>query len=156
MRGIALDPGRTAVFNGDQDAAGVGAIVGTGGVDDLLHCFDYTGTGALRPGARNKKLPPPQAVKVSAVSASKAERNENRFISRSCFGRSLLGELQVAALDDSTLSGLKSFVILIQVCCGNRRTGSWFQKPGRDVASYVSTIRLRVRHKLRMPKPIES
>ena len=43
MSGIALNASGTAVFDGDQNAAGVGAIVGTGGVDGLLHCFDYTG-----------------------------------------------------------------------------------------------------------------
>jgi hypothetical protein len=35
--GIALNPGGAAVFNGDQDAAGIRAVVRAGGVDDALH-----------------------------------------------------------------------------------------------------------------------
>jgi hypothetical protein len=37
MLGIALNLGGAAIFDGDQDAAGVGTVVGTGGVDDGLH-----------------------------------------------------------------------------------------------------------------------
>ena|SRR5438105_12564209 len=37
MRRITLDFGGAAVFDGDEDAAGVGAIVRAGGVDNALH-----------------------------------------------------------------------------------------------------------------------
>jgi len=37
MLGIALDFGGAAVFDGDQDAASVWAVVRAGGVDDALH-----------------------------------------------------------------------------------------------------------------------
>jgi hypothetical protein len=37
MLGITLNFGGAAIFNGDQDAAGVRAIVRAGSVDDALH-----------------------------------------------------------------------------------------------------------------------
>ncbi len=37
MLGIALDFGGAAIFDSDQDAAGVRAVVRAGGVDDALH-----------------------------------------------------------------------------------------------------------------------
>jgi hypothetical protein len=37
MLGIALDFGGAAVFDSDQDAAGVRAVVRAGGMDDVLH-----------------------------------------------------------------------------------------------------------------------
>jgi hypothetical protein len=37
MHGIALDFGGAAIFDSDQDAAGVRAVVRAGGVDDALH-----------------------------------------------------------------------------------------------------------------------
>ena len=37
MRRVAFNLGGSTVFHGDKRAAGVGAIVGTDGVDDFLH-----------------------------------------------------------------------------------------------------------------------
>src|SRR6266853_3842691 len=55
MLGIALDFSRAAVFDSDQDAAGVRAVVRAGGMDDVLHpriIKDSIETGAL------PRLPP--------------------------------------------------------------------------------------------------
>jgi hypothetical protein len=41
MLGVALNLRGPAVFDGDQHAAGIGAIVRAGSVDDALHISDY-------------------------------------------------------------------------------------------------------------------
>ena len=41
MRGIARDLDRFAVFDGNQDTAGIGTIMWTRGVHNLLHDFNY-------------------------------------------------------------------------------------------------------------------
>jgi hypothetical protein len=41
MRGITLDFGGATVLHRNQNSAGIGAIVRTGGVDHSLHEFDY-------------------------------------------------------------------------------------------------------------------
>src|SRR5580692_4392915 len=57
MRGITNDFGRTVVLHSNQNAAGVRAIVRTGGVDDLLH----------KPS--NYRVPLPQCAQDMALSA---------------------------------------------------------------------------------------
>jgi hypothetical protein len=39
MRGIPLDLHRAAVFDRDQNPAGIGTVVRAGGMDDVLHPF---------------------------------------------------------------------------------------------------------------------
>src|SRR5271156_4821953 len=58
MLGIALNSGRATVFDRDQHAARVRAVVRTGGVDDALHSKDYMGneiTGLISANRRHTR-----------------------------------------------------------------------------------------------------
>src|SRR5580692_2655582 len=73
MRGITNDFGRTAVLHSNQNAAGVRAIVRTGGVNNLFH----------KPS--NYRVPLPQCAQDMALSAFSVYSAARRF--KSLIGR---------------------------------------------------------------------
>ena len=72
--GIALDFGGAAVFDGDQDAAGVRAVVRAGGMDDALH------PRIIKDSVETGLAPSPVVEKGDAEVASHDDGRDSRKI----------------------------------------------------------------------------